>query len=235
MNLSKHFNKDALHHAYLIEGAREEVLPEVLAFIESLGVSTIANPDFYHMSFDSFKVEDARDLKSFGIDKNFSPKKDAKRVFLISANNFLLEAQNTMLKMFEEPLENTHYFLILLDADTLLKTFRSRFYFISATQRLKDELKEAEKFIALPLGKRLDFIKELLVEPEEEEIILIDSARPKAIKFLNALETVLHKKRKNYNVSTFKQIFKAREFLRMPGSSAKSLMESVALVIPVLQ
>ena len=42
MNLiNKYFNKDNLHHAYLIEGNREEILPEIFEFSESLGVKKV--------------------------------------------------------------------------------------------------------------------------------------------------------------------------------------------------
>ena len=61
-----------MHHAYLIEGIREEIMPEVLEFIETLGVKTLANPDFYNISLDSFKIEDARNLKSAEYEKSFS-------------------------------------------------------------------------------------------------------------------------------------------------------------------
>jgi DNA polymerase III delta prime subunit len=233
MNLiSKHLDKNNLHHAYLIEGAREEIVPEVLKFMETLGIKTSGNPDFCHMSFDSFKIEDARNLKSVEYEKGFSV---GKKIFLISANNFLLEAQNTLLKIFEEPIENTHFFIITPDTNVLLKTLVSRFYLIRTKAGLKDELKEAEKFIKMPIKNRIDFIKELLVEPEEEdETISLDSARPKALKFLNALEFILQNRfAKNFSgVNHFEHIFKVREFLNQPGSSAKTLMESVALTMP---
>ena len=141
--------------------------------------------------------------------------------------------------MLEEPIENTHFFLIVPDASALLKTFVSRFYIVSARQDLA--VNDAEKFIKMPLQNRIDFIKELITEAEDEdeEVAALDSARSKSLKFLNALESVLHQKvfRKtleNSSVFTqpFQQIFKAREFLRQPGSSTKSLMESVALVVP---
>ncbi|KKQ29997.1 MAG: hypothetical protein US45_C0052G0001, partial [Candidatus Nomurabacteria bacterium GW2011_GWA1_37_20] len=106
---------------------------------------------------------------------------------------------------------------------------------------LAEETKDAEKFISMPLKSRIDFIKNLLIEPEEEneegnEIVVLDSTRSKALKFLNALELVLHQKqlmsKMPFDISCFKHFFKVREFLRMPGSSVKTLMESVALVIP---
>jgi len=261
MNLiNKHLDKNNLHHAYLIEGKHDEVVPEIIDFIKDLGIKTTANSDFIQISLDSFKIEDARNLKSFSMEKSFS---SGKKIFIISANNFLLEAQNTLLKMFEEPIENTHFFLIVPDTNSLLKTLISRFYFISARQDLVEETKDAEKFIAMPLRNRIDFIKDLLIESEEEvptkvgiptgvgKDLSLDSTRSKALKFLNALEITLHKEflknyercgfqpvlregssRNNFSETLFEHFFKVREFLRMPGSSIKSLMESVALVIP---
>lgn len=241
-NISKYLDKDNLHHAYLIEGARDEIIPELLVFLKSLGIKTVGSSDFIHINLDSFKIDDARNLKSYGNQKSFSP---SKKIFIITANSFLLEAQNSLLKMFEEPIENTHFFLITPDTNSLLKTFISRFYLIKAVssrQGLDEGIEQAEKFIAMPLKNRIDFIKELLVEPEEDaeegnEIAVLDSTRSKALKFLNALESSLHKNflsRVHLDISIFQHFFKVREFLRMPGSSTKSLMESVALVIPTL-
>jgi len=238
MEIFANLDKNNLHHAYLIEGAREEIVSELLKFVESLGVKTSANPDFCHISVDSFKIEDARNLKSVEYEKGFST---GKKIFLISANNFLLEAQNTLLKIFEEPIENTHFFLIVPDKNTLLKTLVSRFYLIETRTNLETELEEAEKFIKMSLKDRIDFLKELLAESEEEEIIVIDSTRSKALKFLNALESVLVSKMpfdKKMSRGIFDtqaclaHIFKVREYLNQPGSSTKSLMESVALIVP---
>lgn len=245
--ISKHLDKNNLHHAYLIEGAKEEVLPEVKKFLESLGISTVGSPDFVHIELDSFKIEDARNLKSYAAQKSFS---SSKKIFIISANNFLLEAQNSLLKIFEEPIENTHFFLIVPDINALLKTLISRFYLISARQparqlaggglaEITETTKEVEKFIAMSLKNRIDFIKELLITPEEDEdgneIVALESSRSKALKFLNELESILHQKAMSktaFDTSFFEHLFKVREFLRMPGSSVKTLMESVALVIP---
>ena len=230
----EHFRKNNLHHAYLIEGVREAILPEVFELVEDFGVGTLGNPDFIHINIDSFKVDDARNLKSLVNEKANSLNK---KVFLISANSFLLEAQNMMLKIFEEPIENTHFFVLVPDANALIPTFLSRFYLISARKVLA-ETGEVQKFIAMSLKNRIDFIKELLLEEEQEGVVLF-SSKSKALKFLDALESVLHQKIMSKTVfdmeiNFFDQIFKVREFLRMPGSSAKTLMESLALIIPNL-
>ena len=248
MNILEHLDKNNFHHAYLIEGARDEIVSEILEFLKNLGIETTGNADVSHISLDSFKIDDARNLKSYAGEKGFSLGHSAtgeaseKKIFIISTNSFLLEAQNSLLKMFEEPVENTHFFLIIPDASALLKTFISRFYFIPTKSDLTEKIKNAEQFINMSLQKRIDFIKELLMEEEiEKEIISTDSTRAKSLKFLNNLEFVLHKKlisRSILDISfipSFYQIFKVREYLRQPGSSTKTLMESVALVVPVLQ
>ncbi len=246
MSILKHLDKNNLHHAYLIEGACDEIVSEIIRFCESINIKTSSNPDFVNISIDNFKIDEAFDLRAMSTNKGFSV---GKKIFVICVNSFSLDAQNVLLKMFEEPIENTHFFLIVPDVNSLLKTLVSRFYLISARQDLAEEAKKAEKFIAMPLKDRIDFIKELLTMPEEEGgDMALDSVRSKALKFLNALEISLYNnfvknfehgrfhpedgvKWKN-SLQSFLHFFKVREFLRMPGSSTKSLMESVALITP---
>jgi len=234
--LIQHLDKNNLHHAYLIEGNHEEVLPEIFEFLKSLKIKIEGNPDLVRISTNSFNIDDARNLKIYGKEKSYS---STKKIFIIFANNFLLEAQNSLLKLFEEPIENTYFFVIVSDASSLLKTLISRFYFISTKSDISSKIKEAEMFITMTQKARLNFIKELLiieemVDEEGNEIISLNSIRSKALKFLNALELVLHKKmvKTVFDTNVFHHFFKVREFLRMPGSSPKTLMESVALIIP---
>lgn len=236
MNILENLDKNKLHHAYLIEGARAEIVPEILKFCESIDIKTSGNPDFIHITIDNFKIDEAFELRAMSANKSYT---SDKKIFLLCVNSFSLDAENVLLKMFEEPIENTHFFLIVPDTNALLKTLLSRFYYISLKSDTTPGLKEAENFIALSPQKRIDFIKELLIEPEEEDnrgnkIIVLDSTRAKAISFINMIEVSLHKKFiKDYsNALVFKHLFKIREFLRMPGSSTKNLMESLALIIP---
>ncbi|MDP9248890.1 MAG: hypothetical protein M3M85_00020 [bacterium] len=234
--LSQHLDKDNLHHAYLIEGVREEILSELLHFLKKANLSSIGSSDFMHMSADAFKMEDARNLKTYEREKSFS---NNKKIFVISANAILPEAQNTLLKLFEEPIPDTHFFVIVPDTNSLLRTLVSRFYVIRSGAREESADQTAEKFLAMPKTRRLEFIKEMIVEQEEEEenIAVLDSARAKSLQFLNLLEFALHRKlpASELPIKSFEHFFKVREILRMPGSSVKNLMESVALIVPVIQ
>ena len=195
-DILKHFDKDNLHHAYLIEGDREEIVPEILAFCESLKIKTSGNPDFCHITIDNFKIDEALSLRVMSTNKSFS---SGRKIFLICVNTFSLDAENVLLKMFEEPIENTHFFVIVPDVNMLLKTVISRFYLIKKEKGTEGEYKDAEKFISMSLQNRINFIKEFLTEKEEEddegnEIIALDSTRAKALKFLNELEILIHGK-----------------------------------------
>ena len=115
--LGKHLDKNNLHHAYLVEGAREAIVPEILALCENLNIKTAGNPDFCRISVDNFKIDEALYLRSMSGDKSFSP---GKKIFLICANALSLDAQNVLLKMFEEPALNTHFFVVVPDINALL-------------------------------------------------------------------------------------------------------------------
>jgi len=232
MNVQQHLDKDNLHHAYLIEGERKDILSEIFSFMETLGIKTTNNPDFCEIHIDNFKMDEAILLRSMTDEKGFS---SDKKIFIISANQFSLDAEQALLKMFEEPKKDTHFFLIIPDKNALLDTLVSRFYFISSVSQ-ENNTQEVENFIQMSKTARINFLKDFLkVEDEDEETVVTDSVRAKSLRFLNILEKVLHDKLlKDFSVLTtcFEQIFEVRKYLRQPGSSTKSLMESMALIVP---
>lgn len=244
--LPEHLKNNILHHAYLLEGSAEENLPEVLRTLRDLGIRTSSNPDFCHITLDTFKIEDARNLKAHALEKSVT---GGKRIFLVVANNFLLEAQNSLLKVLEEPIPDTHFFMIVPQVNALLKTFVSRFYVVSgrwAVDSTKEKFKDAERFLKMRFSDRLEFIKTLLKEDDEDSLqekqeeFQKDSPRSKSINFVNSLESILYDQAMLTVVAPnsgidFEQFFKVREFLREPGSSAKSLMEALALSIPIFK
>lgn len=239
MKIFEHLETDNLHHAYLIEGGREEISLQVLELCERLGVKTSGNPDFYHISIDSLKIDDALYLRTLGSDRSFGGEK---KIFVVATNSMSIDAQNVLLKMFEEPIPGTHFFIIVPDANSLLKTLVSRFYFIKHAGKGEDKNTLVKDFISMNLRSRLDFLKDFLTEPDEEDeggnaVVLEESARSRALNFLNALEGELHSdyQDKLINPSYFRHFFKVREFLRMPGSSVKSMMESVAIITPIFK
>ena len=162
MVLKQHFNKNNLHHAYLIEGKKEINLSLVLEVLSELKINISNNPDFYHLEFDSFKMKDGEFLKSLTSNKSFSNKEGSKKIFIISANSFLLEAQNSLLKVFEEPIKNTHFFILTPSVSIFIPTLLSRFYVIREEVDEQNIDKEVDTFLKSSKFQRIEFLKVLL-------------------------------------------------------------------------
>src|SRR3990172_5356453 len=75
-------NRDLSHHAYLIEGESAVILDELFKFFEqSLNIAVKGNPDFLHLSFDSFGIDEGRRLKEMQTGKAFA---GDRRFFVVS-------------------------------------------------------------------------------------------------------------------------------------------------------
>ena len=111
MNLNLSIKSNNLHHAYCILGNAEDVVKELEKFfLKELKFSTKNNPDFWRGEFDVMDIADGRAIKILHQNK---PTTGDKKIFVISANFITEKAQNAMLKLFEEPRGDTHFFLIL--------------------------------------------------------------------------------------------------------------------------
>ena len=153
--------KEISHHAYVVEGQKDFILPILVeTLVSKFGVNTKANPDFTQLHFESFGIDESRKLKEMQSSKSIS---DGKRFFIISTNNVTVQAQNSMLKMLEEPGENTHFFLILPTLSILIETLLSR---VEKLEILGGEKKEG-------IETNMDMIRSYLnkITDEEKQII----------------------------------------------------------------
>jgi len=227
--------KDELHHAYLLEGAKENILEELHEFLESeLKFHTKANPDFWSGEFDTFGIDDGRSIKHAQSRVAVGDRK----IFVIATNFFTREAQNSLLKIFEEPTENTHFFIITPNAESLLPTLRSRLLIISKPNSNNPRqglgeiqglaLEREVEFLGVGKAKRLEMIKDIIESKDKQ----------RAIDFLNNLESALYSqlgpsrsKLGEYSF-VFEEIIKARSYLNDRAPSIKMLLEHIALITP---
>jgi DNA polymerase III, delta subunit len=120
------------HHAYLIAGDSERGMVRALAFIEEeLGLGK-NHPDRTVLSYDLFSVDDARTLSSVALRH---PVAGDVKAIIISAQRFFHEAQNALLKLFEEPPTGTYLFLVLPSEGLVIPTLRSRLLPLSGNSK----------------------------------------------------------------------------------------------------
>lgn len=241
----------ALHHAYVLIGKGATVRLELFSFFkDSLGVTTVANPDFYHIVKDSFAIEDSRFVKDLHSSRPFG---EGKRLIVIEMNFAQHEAQNALLKVLEEPHDGTHFFIIIPSSHILLPTVRSRVMIVDtslAVESVPAELGEVDLFGApvaiaeVPVSENspgADFlnmsIKERIAYAADlaERVSDDETSKREAIDLLNDLEYALYNKKtvgkKELPVRRLSAIIRARDYLHDRSPSVKQLLEYVALSV----
>lgn len=231
-SLFEHYKKTGyLHHAHIIEGAYDAVAPKLVsALAKHLNIETKGNPDLIERFYESLGIDEARELKSA---EKFAGFGSSKKIFIIGAESFTHQAQNALLKTFEEPTAGTHFFIILPRKEMLLPTLLSRVLVVSGKASNEDETKVfAEKFLDATLEGRFAIAKKM-AEKRAGEVVDRELFR----RMLDHIERILYTrtvgKRDDVTANIFREIFQAKTYLSNPGSSPKMLLEHIAIVIPL--
>jgi len=223
-------SKEKLHHAYLIEGNFEEINPLIFNYLEKeLDFSIKNNPDFWQESFDVFGIDDGRKIREMQNKKAFA---NGKKIFIIQTDFITREAQNSLLKMFEEPTDGTHFFIIMNSSENLLPTLKSRLFILRNDKNQDSYIDLVKEYLENNIDKKLNLIKIFLGDKKKK--ILAD--KKGAIFFLNELEKQLRektdfKKISKKEISIFEEIIKARSYLRDTSSSVKIILEHISIIL----
>lgn len=222
----------SLHHAYFLVGEIEEIFSKLKDFLEkSVGVKTRGNPDFWVGKFNTLTIDEARDITEASERKDFG---GGKKIFIIQADFITEEAQNALLKVFEEPTASTHFFIIS-SQDILLPTLRSRIHLIDVSkvpfdteQKLSRIILDniGESILKLKLKDRLAKVKEITDAISDEE-----KTKQDAILLLNQIEKELHNNGVEKSTSSLKVCELTRASLYDRGAPVKMILENLMLSI----
>ena len=215
------------HHAYFIHSFKDAVhhLKEYLK--DKFGIDHSKNPDFFHEKYETMGIDDGRKIKENHISKSFI--QGNKRIFIIVTSNITHEAQNSLLKVFEEPNEDSHFFLIMPSPHVLLPTLRSRLNIIKTDEKPEEgiiALEQAIEFLKLSKKEKVDFMDEFAKDISDE-----NKNKNDAQEFLAALEYQIYKTKGIKEKRAINAILKAREYINDRSPSIKQLLEFVALSI----
>ena len=205
-------NTDNLHHAYLLEGDTNTGVTFVFDLLEKLGIQKTQNPDIFIYANDSFTIDEARQLADQAQGKAFGLKK----IFIISSPKFSLQSQNALLKTFEEPFANTHFFIVLSSRELLIPTLLSRLEILrigAGEEKSPDVL----KFLDMSIKDRINFVKKF-----------VDNEKPLS-PFLDSLLLAL--KYKNLDNDELEKVFNVRKFADDPSKMSRLILEHLALVL----
>jgi DNA polymerase III delta prime subunit len=214
------------HHAYVVAGQKESLIPLLLDMFENkFDIAINGNPDFSVIHFESFGIDESRKIKEMQSMKSLGA---SKRIFVISTNAITVQAQNAMLKMFEEPTENTHFFIIVPSTSFFIDTLLSRMVVLENDILDKvDKTLNAKDFLKMTYPERLKMIEKFLKAFKDNK-----EGKSVASNFFSEIEVVLAKDVKK-NKEALEKLLEIKKYVFDTSSSLKILLETLALTLPV--
>lgn len=226
---------DALHHTYIVVGEGDITLTALKEYLSTqLGIDR-SNPNLWIKSFETLKVEDIAEISSAHQRK--SVEQDAKKIIILQTTSITQQAQNSLLKMLEEPTANTHFFIILPTISTILPTVLSRAHVIRTDIRSKDRVHAgtATTFLHGTGAERLVIVAEILSDYDKEKISREDISEL-IYEIEHSAYTLFIKKESKESTPTELKVLKvltqAEEYVRDTSSSLKLILEYLALELP---
>ena len=176
--------------------------------------------DVMHIIADQFGISDARSLYENAYKSAMS---DGQRVFVIVTQKLTVEAQNALLKLFEEPPERCEIYLVVPHESLIIPTLRSRFV-DSQFGVSSDDGEDAVEFLASDYKDRL--------------ALIADKAKAKDGVWMEGLVTKLASEIKRRDLSKDLKVQQSlalvESYVSIRGASRKMLLEELALSLPVI-
>lgn len=225
----------AWHHAYVVPGGSAADITQALA---AAGIAAVGNANVSVRTQQVFSVADARAVRERA--SHFAGG-GAQQFFVIDCADMTTEAQNALLKLFEEPTGRAMFFVALPSLAMLLPTLRSRMQVLTPTPKGihgREETSEratgatgalsAFDFLTADKRERLELVKKLLPKKKTDERDLRG-----ILIFLAELEhEIAALPEPEQRAQGLRALYRTRRYITDRGASHKILLEQVALLVP---
>ncbi len=209
-------NTEELAHSYIVRGDVEEVYAPLTNLISKREFEGKGSVDFMHGIYESFGVDESRAIVSFASLRPIGSRK----VILIAAHSMTAEAQHGLLKATEEGIGHTHFFFVFEVGAPVLPTLLSRSVVLKTDgDQVGKEHSLGKEFLEKTYPERLTYVEKLAKEQNRNE------ARAVITSLLYTANSA------HYNAHTLRDLLEAHQHLTLTGSSIKSVLGHVALVL----
>ncbi|HVY73015.1 MAG TPA: hypothetical protein VG984_03135 [Candidatus Paceibacterota bacterium] len=209
------------HHAYLIEDSTS-LFDAYVNGIRTQEKFDADSPDFFAQKYESFGIDEAREL----IARASLKKLGERALFFICISSIGAEAQQALLKLFEEP-QIGLVFVVLTPPGIFIPTLRSRFIPYAPEVSAKQTTGDAKKFLAASYKDRSAIAAELIEDDDED-------SKEKVRDFLSAIESILapHISKSAEVRTSLEDITKFRSYVNDRSPSLKMILEHFAATLP---
>ena len=172
-----------MHHAYIYEGSQSQLRALSASAKKLFGFesdASTASPDVHIYEWEKLNIDEARELAAEASFKSTS----GLALYVLGAGSISHDAQQALLKLFEEPQEGS-MFVLLVPPGMLISTLRSRFVeYPEKIEEAEGTSAPASTFLKSAYKERSAQISALLKDDE--------GAKERVREFLNSLEKLLH-------------------------------------------
>lgn len=213
-----------MSHAYLVYGSLESGKATLFAEMEKRNIE-IAPADVWVHSVDGGTIDDVRMMRREAFQK---PVTSTHRLVIFSAATLHEEAQQTLLKVFEEPGDTVIVALIVPAGTPILPTVLSRVQILHAEDGQVVLPFTTKEFLSAAPKDRLEMLGDIFDEDNEQE-------KSQVIALMDALEShfvALAKKGDKEIIAALADIEKMRPYLFQKGGVAKYVLEYLAVALP---
>lgn len=197
------------HHAELLVGTHEACLAHIPAAHRT-------GPDAEVIVAEKLTIGAARSLAERAQGR---PVAGTHRYFVISCTEFLHEAQNALLKLFEEPPATVRFYIIAPRAAVLLPTLRSRLA-LTAVGEVAPVAPEVGAFLSATYRDRLETVAALQKAKDAAALRRLIAGTERVAARAGAEATYLA------------DVAVAARYAEVRGGSPKMLLEHLALALP---
>ncbi|MCF7815604.1 MAG: hypothetical protein K9M10_01610 [Candidatus Pacebacteria bacterium] len=201
-----------MHHANLLIGETDQALAQVPL------EDKVPGADVSVIQHDKLTIAHVRALTH---EANMRPINRTYRSFVIVCSSILREAQNALLKLFEEPNSHTIFYLIMPRADGLLPTLLSRLHRMVIEEENVKIFQEFEKFKVAQYKDRLIHITQILDSDDATKLVQ---------EIVMGLSLYAHTQK---NLDLMRDVLILESYIHTNGSSKKMLLEHIALTLPL--
>lgn len=211
------------HHAYVYEGPAALLAALAADARARFGFEAAGNPDVHVELWEKFGIDESRAL----VAQTSLRSTQGRALFVLGMVSITSEAQQALLKLFEEPQMGV-VFVVLVPRGSLLPTLRSRFLDYPKKIALGVETSSAREFLAWPYTKRSTWVA-AFVKKE-------DGARERVRAFVDDLEVVLYAELQRAPSAPVRagltDVAHFRHYLADRAPSVKMILEHFAATLP---
>lgn len=220
------------HHAYYVAGENEEGIEAALLHAETeLGLVRHNNPDLIVLRHGLFSVEDARRVGELASRAAMGER----RALVISATRLFHEAQNALLKIFEEPPAGTTLFLVIPAEGMLLPTLRSRLVPLPDREGRESSgiSSGTQEFLTASPAEREKLVAKLLDRTKSDKDEEKQRARNETIQLVEGLTRAAYAQKALPGMAAFlSDLDRFLPILHERSAPLKPIFEHILLVIP---